>query len=531
MPRRRWFQIKLLEGLLTNKRGRLVIRPRDDSIDLGDGPRRGNLSTRGKAGTSPSGPALGPLDPVEAAYPLTLIWLNPGRDLTKSPPRELQLWEVTNVTYGHKTPAFWQQAALRGAHTLPMPELCFSLISGDRTLDLAAESVKEARQWVSALASVTLGIKRGDFVAQTAGRVPPGLGCSLTPERGLFQPNPPVLDPNCCLSLSNSTMNCQGSEKQTVEARPSVVRPVNAVEDEAGRLSPVSSSRQVEGGVGTSWTVDNKTLQTWRQRLFLYLRQGRTKAATALFDEGCPIDLMEPGTGDTALMLACRLGAVDLVKECLDRGGHNDPHPKFGQTALQAAVAAGREDCAKKILDVAALSGANTIIVNHEDPNQETPLHVASSMGYRGIVEVLLHHGANLKLTGRRRTTSLHVAAARGHREVLACLLDAGGDVVIEEVDERGERPLHVAAAAGHTSCVKLLLETAAEPNMPDSEGHTPYILASNHGHLAITRLIQAYVPTARIATGRVGQDLTGQFQGWCTSRDSLPRPHATGVA
>ncbi|CAM9457531.1 unnamed protein product, partial [Discosporangium mesarthrocarpum] len=182
------------------------------------------------------------------------------------------------------------------------------------------------------------------------------------------------------------------------------------------------------GNSGSVRNWSSNTLQAWQQHLFLSVRQGRTASAVSILDEGCPVDLMEDGTGDTALLLACRIGSTDLVEECLRRGARNDPHPQFGQTAVQAAASAGREACMKKILATAALSGADAVVSNHRDPNGEAPLHVASRFGHTRIVEVLLHHGAELGLTGRRGTTALHMAAERGHRAVLACLLDAGGD-------------------------------------------------------------------------------------------------------
>jgi ankyrin repeat protein len=47
------------------------------------------------------------------------------------------------------------------------------------------------------------------------------------------------------------------------------------------------------------------------------------------------VDVMDSATGDTPLLLACRLGHAHVVRVCLSRGAKNDPHPSFGQTALQ----------------------------------------------------------------------------------------------------------------------------------------------------------------------------------------------------
>ena len=69
-------------------------------------------------------------------------------------------------------------------------------------------------------------------------------------------------------------------------------------------------------------------------------------------------------------------------------GAKNDPHPHFGQTALQAAVSAGHASCVQCILEAAAPSGSDSVIANHEDPNGEAPIHVAARCGNEEILTV-----------------------------------------------------------------------------------------------------------------------------------------------
>ena len=190
--------------------------------------------------------------------------------------------------------------------------------------------------------------------------------------------------------------------------------------------------------------------------MFPALSRGDNELVVTLFDHGCPVDLVHKETRETPLVVACRLGNVDLARECLKRGALIDPHPGVGQSALQAAVAAGQEACARLVLETTSYDTVR--------PNKKTLLHVASRHGSSGIVDLLLCHGADLNVVYKDGTTPLHVAARYGNVEALASLLDAGGDAVIEVQDNRGNRALHVAAAHGHTSCVKMLLGTAAEP-------------------------------------------------------------------
>ena len=64
--------------------------------------------------------------------------------------RTLRLRDVVELRPGHGTPAWWSQASARKA--LPVEDLCWSLVARDtKTLDLAAETVQEARLWKEAL--------------------------------------------------------------------------------------------------------------------------------------------------------------------------------------------------------------------------------------------------------------------------------------------------------------------------------------------------------------------------------------------
>lgn len=469
-PKRRWFQIKPAEGLLTTASGRLVVRP-NSTGDIGAGSAMVGGRKVGSAvsrrsedggGRNDSAQAL-PVLRVRAAWPLALIWVDPERDLRRSPPREMSIEEVMDLARGHKTPAFWQQAAHRGIHTLPDPKLCFSLIGRERTLDLAAESLLETKEWVLALARVALMVDRGGLAAAN------GFPALHSPRPQLESASTPT-----CPEFEKKSLDAKFEDNNDDGEKISRARVQRRLSEEAGKTlceerdlctRPAAKFIQGKAGVlgeGGAWSVD--TVHAWRRQLFPAVTRGDVAGVLALFDEGCPVDLVHAETGDTPMLLACRLGDIGIVTECLRRGSRNDPHPDFGQTALQAAVAAGREACTRLLLETAAPSRSDVVVSNHKDPNKDTPLHVACRRGYSGIVEALLHHGADLRVVDRKGNTPLHGAAGCGHAAVLASLLDAGGDSVLEEKNARGERAMHTAAASGHIACVELLLGTAAEP-------------------------------------------------------------------
>lgn len=468
-PKRRWFQIKPTEGLLTTASGHLVVRPAVAGGGGGAGVGEaavwdGGSAHSGRGDDRGSGKDPGtsmPMMRLRAAWPLAFIWVDPEKDLKRSPPREMLIEEIVDLARGHKTPAFWQQAAHRGIHTLPDPKLCFSLVGHDRTLDLAAETLSEAREWVRALARVMLMIKRGGIATAADS---PSVPCSRSRLGPAAFSDPEEVRTTETAGDDSETLCPEGVHRQRPGGAAAALLHKDSSQHDLSVRSEASDVPKSAAllGVGGAWSVE--TIRAWRRRLFPAVARGDVPAVLALFDQGCPVDLVQTGTGDTPMLLACRLGDIEMARECLRRDSRNDPHPEFGQTALHAAVASGQEACARLLLETAAPSRSDAVISNHKDPNKETPLHVACRGGYSGIVDALLHHGADMRAVDKRGNTPLHGAAGGGHAGALASLLDAGGDGILEEGNARGERALHVAAAAGHIACVELLLGIAAEP-------------------------------------------------------------------
>jgi ankyrin repeat protein len=83
------------------------------------------------------------------------------------------------------------------------------------------------------------------------------------------------------------------------------------------------------------------------------------------------------------------------------------------------------------------------------------------------VVEYLLKHGAQLKVTGRVKQTPLQLAAYIGYADVAKVLLDNKAD--IDERGPWGETALHWAAVRGNTDIAGLLLERGANVNIQTS--------------------------------------------------------------
>lgn len=234
-------------------------------------------------------------------------------------------------------------------------------------------------------------------------------------------------------------------------------------------------------------------ISTVENQIFFHALTGDYQSLHWALHNGVSVNIIDPVTTDSPLMIACRKGHSDIVKLCLEYGARNDPHPEFGHTALHAAIIAQSYDCARTILETAAPSDADHMISNLADPTGQTPLHIAAYLGSLLLVELLLSHGGRIASIDMEGQTPLHLCASSGDRGCLAMMLDHGGDDIIDMQDNAGNTPLHHASFHGRLECVRLLLETAANVLVSNTDGLTPYNIASSQGHHQVGLLLLEY--------------------------------------
>jgi ankyrin repeat protein len=115
----------------------------------------------------------------------------------------------------------------------------------------------------------------------------------------------------------------------------------------------------------------------------------RTKIWAKYASENCTTDDLG---NDTPLIIAAKLGVVELVRLLLESGADVDKPNGFQQTALNIAAAKGYLDMCRLLLDW----GAN---VNTLDTSERTPVRNALLNRHLSVAKLLVERGGNIFVT------------------------------------------------------------------------------------------------------------------------------------
>jgi ankyrin repeat protein len=154
--------------------------------------------------------------------------------------------------------------------------------------------------------------------------------------------------------------------------------------------------------------------------------------------------------GRTPLMLAVINNRFDVMKDLVIHGAHIEAKTYDGdRSAFLWAVFLGNERIVQFLY-------ANEADINEVNNRGDTPLIIASYMGYGNILQYLIAEGADIhhKTIGRN-FTALHFAAFRGQNAIVQILLEHGA--LVDEVDSDGRTPFMLAALHGNVEMMELL--------------------------------------------------------------------------
>jgi ankyrin repeat protein len=122
--------------------------------------------------------------------------------------------------------------------------------------------------------------------------------------------------------------------------------------------------------------------------------------------------------------------------------------------------------------------------------NGWTPLMVACRAEMSEVAKALINAGVNVDAATENGWTALHSAANLGLHEVIK-MIAARGKRSVDATNSKGRTALHLAVEYKNYNAVRTLLELAADPEIKDSTGVSPFSLAEQTNQSGIVKLFQ----------------------------------------
>ncbi|GAB9476548.1 hypothetical protein Gpo141_00013611, partial [Globisporangium polare] len=231
----------------------------------------------------------------------------------------------------------------------------------------------------------------------------------------------------------------------------------------------------------------------------------------------------------TPLFYACAANRMDCVALLLvHRASWRDLPDKQLDTPVHVCCFFGWHDCLAKLLD----AGANP---HGRNAKGFKPSHIAKT---KDCLALLLSFGDDLLQGDKLSRTPLFVASARDRTpcvEFLCAWNHQTRSWMLEQEDQRGDRPIHAAACNGSVAALEILLKYGADPLMPNGKTLTPKDLATANGHVKCVEILTRaeeelakattwYAPANAMAdsSGLSGEDTGDESNQYETSDSAL---------
>jgi len=152
-----------------------------------------------------------------------------------------------------------------------------------------------------------------------------------------------------------------------------------------------------------------------------------------------------------------------------------------GHTALQAASQNGHLEVIQVLLH-------HTADVEIEDKDGDRAVHHAAFGDEPRVIELLAKASADLNARNKRRQTALHIAINKGHFNIVKTLLELGCHSSLQ--DSEGDTPLHDAISKEHDDMLSLLLDYGADITLTNNNGFNALHHAALKGNPSAMRIL-----------------------------------------
>jgi ankyrin repeat protein len=192
------------------------------------------------------------------------------------------------------------------------------------------------------------------------------------------------------------------------------------------------------------------------------------------------LPMTDPSPADR-LLAAAESGEIEEVESLLEKGSAIDGQDRRGWTALNIAAQSHQV----KVVELLISKGAKINLRDNVGQGR-TALMRASNLGYANVVDVLLSHGADVRVPLDDGSTVLMEALP--YPTIVEKLLTAGANI-----NERSQylwsswSPLIAASSAGHAETIRVLIADGADLRK-DSAAALDW--ASRNGHADVIEVL-----------------------------------------
>ncbi|KAJ4134397.1 hypothetical protein NW765_008435 [Fusarium oxysporum] len=149
----------------------------------------------------------------------------------------------------------------------------------------------------------------------------------------------------------------------------------------------------------------------------------------------------------------------------------------------------GKPEASKILKILVAIRKAGNDVLDVQDRQKRTPLHLAALHGHSTVSKQLLKSGAKTNGQAVSGDTALHFAVLQGHQSIMKYLLERDPNL-ITVADGQSHTPLFSAVFRGSSSAVRLLLDRRADLRALDTYGNSVLHHAVNTEKSSVIKLL-----------------------------------------
>jgi ankyrin repeat protein/mRNA-degrading endonuclease RelE of RelBE toxin-antitoxin system len=184
------------------------------------------------------------------------------------------------------------------------------------------------------------------------------------------------------------------------------------------------------------------------------------------------------------LLSACLNGQLKVVRALIEAGADVNSiyaRDERGDTPLHIASYMG-------FLDIVKLLVANDADMEAKDFDKITPLYVACASHMTNVMEYLIKNGANINAVSKGGGSVLSMACYKDYVDVVTLLLKNGADITIK--DYKGRTALHSACKCKSAQIVRMLIEKGTNIEAKTDYGFTPLYFACFYKNYDIAKAL-----------------------------------------